>query len=540
MQTQPSNNTQLDNIKMQTQPSNNTQLDNIKTILTELIVDKLKIPQQDIETNKSFHTYGLDSLKSAEILKGIEVKLGLQLSFSFLEQNDSLETLAQSIASKITKQPLSTLKTEEIAKISPSRLQKIFNHLGLVGEQLLHPAMNPPHRRVTLAKPKTKALSLKTKAAAPQVVASCSAFPDAYYSQEQLVKAFHDSLVREEINVDLEEITRFFTNVTIKGRHLALPPENNLENKETLEAGLEVAVDLAEKAILQLLAKTGLDPEDISQVVEVSLIPATPSIFARLISRIPFPPHTKRMSLYGVGCMNGVHGLGKINDYLKGHPSEAVILVSVELASVLWQGSFQKDLQLYLKQFALDPEKYEQLIKMTLVTAALFGDGAMALLVVGPEHPYATAFRQPRIIDCQSNIVPDTVDLIGVDILIRNGCFRAVVKPEVPALLPEAIKQTIEPLLERNKLTKKDISHWILHPGGPKIVQAIEEQFGLHEDALKLSWETLAQVGNLSSAHALYMLNQLLISDKPPRPGEYGLLIAMGPGLSQEAVLLQF
>ncbi len=239
--------------------------------------------------------------------------------------------------------------------------------------------------------------------------------------------------------------------------------------------------------------------------------------------------------------MNGVHGLARIKDYLKGHPDEAVILVSVELASVLWQGSFQKDLHAYFAQLASDPYKYEQLIRMTFVTAALFGDGAMALLVVGANHPLANSLgtMQPQMIDSRSNLA-NTVDLIGVDILIKNSSFRAIVKPEVPNLFPDAIAETIEPLLKKNNLTYDDISHWILHPGGPKIVQAIENQFGLDEDALSLSWATLKEVGNLSSAHVLYMLNQLLSSDNPPKAGEYGLLVAMGPGLSQEAVLLRF
>ncbi len=520
---------------MQTKPQDNQQLDQIKNILSNLIASQLNVPAQELEPHKSFDSYGLDSLKAAQILNGINLNFGFSLSFNFLEKYDNLESLAQSIVSKIEKKHLQQTESQINSKTSSKNLTGTLNPLTVINEQLIKPIYSSFYVGKSLSQ-------VLQKITVPEITATCSAFPETYYQQEDLTTAFYQSLLNEGLNIDWEEVNRFFTNVTITGRHLALSPNNDLGGKETMEAGLEVAEHLAVKAINKLLAQTGLNPEDISLVVESTLLPAVPSIFARVINHIPFPTHTKRMSLYGVGCMNGVHGLARIRDYLKGHPDEAVILISVELASILWQGSFQKDLHSYFAQFSSDPAKYEQLIKMTFVTAALFGDGAMALLVVGPNHPLAhsSGTIQPQMIDSRSNLVPNTVDLIGVDILIKNNSFRAIVKPEVPDLLPDAIAETIKPLLAKNNLSFDDISHWILHPGGPKIVQAIENQFGLDEDALSLSWETLKEVGNLSSAHVLYMLNQLLTSENPPSAGEYGLLVAMGPGLSQEAILLRF
>ena len=344
------------------------------------------------------------------------------------------------------------------------------------------------------------------------------------------------------MNLDLEEVDRFFTNVNLEGRHFAMSPANNSDREEALEKGIEAAEDLVATAIGNLLKSQGLKPQDISMVVESSLLPATPSIFARVMNKFDFHGDIKRLSLYGVGCMNGVHCLSTIKDYLDGHPNEAVILVSVELASVLWQGSIQKDLNHFLAHYSEDPQQYDSSIKMTLVTAALFGDGAVALLAVGHKHPLYKSKRtyQPQIVDSRSNIVPDTSSLIGVDIMLNNSSFRAIVKPEVPDLLPDAIAETIKPLLERNNLALEDISHWILHPGGPKIMRAIEEKFKLPQQALSLSWLTLAEKGNLSSAHVLYILERLCMSASPPLQDEFGLMIAMGPGLSQEAILLKF
>ncbi len=520
---------------MQAKTQENLQLDQIKNVLTDLIASQLNVPTQQLESNKSFDSYGLDSFRAAQIINGIEINFGLKISFNFLEKNDSLETLAKSIVSQVEKKRFQEAILSTNKKNLNKGLTGTLNPLNLINEQLLKPI----YSNYSLGKSISRVLN---KVTVPQIVGTSSAFPTTYYKQEGLTKAFYQSLLNEGLDIDWEEVNRFFTNVTINGRHFALSPYNDLGEKETLEAGLESAEILAEKAISKLLRQTGLTPEDISMVVESTLLPATPSIFPRLINHIPFPTNTKRMSLYGVGCMNGVHGLAKIKDYLKGHPDEAVILISVEIASVLWQGSFQKDLHQYFSKLSSNPDQYEQLIKMTFVTAALFGDGAMALLVVGPNHPLATSSGaiQPQIIDSRSNVVPNTVDLIGVDIMVKNNSIRAIVKPEVPDLLPNAIAETIEPLLAKNNLSLDDISHWILHPGGPKIVEAIENDFGLKDDALSLSWETLKEVGNLSSAHVLYMLNQLINAEKPPSAGEYGLLVAMGPGLSQEAILLRF
>lgn len=526
---------------MYTKEQKNLELDRIKNVLSNLIANRLNVPLQELETKKSLDSYGLDSLRAAKIISDIEVNFGFKLSFSFLEKYDNIESLAAFIANKIETKPIQkhiqqTTESRITNKIASKGLTG-WNFLNTINNQIIKPVYSNPY--LDLGKSISRVLQ---KDAVPKIAAISNTFPPNYYQQEYLTKAFYQSLLREGINVNWEDIDRFFTNVTITGRHLALSPNNDLGNRETLEAALELAEDLAEKAISSLLTSTGLNPEDISLVVESSLLPATPSIFARVMSHIPFPNHIKRMSLFGVGCMNGVHGIAKIRDYLKAYPDEAVILISVELASVLWQGSFQKDLHYYFTQLVNNPSKYEQLIKMTFVTAALFGDGAVALLLVGPLHPLAksSSIIQPQIIDSRSNLVPNTSDLIGVDILVKNGSFRAIVKPEVPDLLPDAIAQTIEPLLKKNNLSLEDISHWILHPGGPKIVRAIEEQFELDEDALSLSWSTLKEVGNLSSAHVLYMLDRLLASNNPPSPGEYGLLVAMGPGLSQEAILLKF
>ena len=526
---------------MQLKSQKNHEFDLIKTKLSKIIALELDILGEELELENSLESYGLDSLRVAKIIAEVDRNFGVKLSFEAFEECENIENLAKFVCTKLdvnfpqeskllfTSHNLTSQVSQSTSSKNENRRDS-WNVLGLVNQQLIKPV----HQGI---------LKYYNPHTAPKIVGIASNFPADYYSQQELKKIFSENLTSESISIDHQEVNRFFTNVTLKGRHFALSPLDDLGSEEALDKGIEAAEALAATAINNLLKSKGLKPENISMVVESSLLPATPSIFARVMSRSSFPSSTKRMSLYGVGCMNGVHGLSKIKDYIEGHPTEAVILISVELASVLWQGSFQKDLRQYLAKYSENPEQYTSSIKMTFITAALFGDGAVALLVVGSEHPlYKESQRMlpPQIIDTRSNLVPDTSDLIGVDILLKNSSFRAIVKPEVPDLLPDAIAQTIEPLLEKNNLSLKDISHWILHPGGPKIVRAIEERFELNSQALSLSWSTLKEKGNLSSAHVLYMLEQLLASSKAPKKGELGLMIAMGPGLSQEAILLKF
>jgi len=518
---------------MQLKPQKSSQLQLVETNLTKTFAKELEVSLNELKLEQSIDSYGLDSLRVAKIIGKVESDFKVKLSFEDFEASPTIASLAKLVCSKLDNIPEPALKLGDT--LEPNSTSVGYESPNILANSLKERLLKPIQTR--FLKP-----DLDIVQAAPKVVGATSNFPQEYFEQENLIRIFLDNLTSEDIDIDPAEVKRFFTNVDLKGRHFALSPSFNLKEDEALEKGIKAAVELSVSAIDSLLESQSLEHKDISMVVESSLLPATPSIFARVMSVSPFSSHTKRMSLYGVGCMNGVHSLSKIQDYLVGHPAEAVVLISVELASVLWQGSFQKDLKQYLAEHLQDPQKYDSAIKMTLVTAALFGDGAVALLIVGSEHYLydSDTGQQPQIIDSRSNLVPGTSDLIGVDILLNNSSLRAIVRPEVPYLLPDAIAKTIEPLLEKNNLSLEDISHWILHPGGPKIVREIEARFHLNSEALSLSRSTLSEKGNLSSAHVLYMLEELLESPTPPAKGEYGLMIAMGPGLSQEAILLKF
>jgi alkylresorcinol/alkylpyrone synthase len=370
------------------------------------------------------------------------------------------------------------------------------------------------------------------------IITTSTAFPEHYYPQNVLATTLKKYFMMHDLEFDLDVIDCFFTNVGIEGRYFMLPLDYFFE-PPSVETGMqntvEATVNLIETAVCQLLHKVELAPEEISQLTITTLVNAVPSIDARLMNRIPFSPHLKRLPIGGVGCLGGAFGVARVADYLRGHPKEAAIMAAAEPSSALWLGSLQRDLANMVSRLPDDPSQYSEII-MTIITAALFGDGAGAVLMVGDEHPLAKP-GLPQVIDSVSMLLPNTINLMGME-RVETGT-RNILRPEVAEYAKKGLKQAIEPLFEKHNISSGKIERWIVHPGGPKIIEAVTEEFGLAEHALQGSRDTLAKIGNISSPTVLCILDQMLAADQPS-PGAYGLMIAMGPGFSQEVLLLQW
>ena len=221
------------------------------------------------------------------------------------------------------------------------------------------------------------------------IIDSAVGFPENYYPQEVLANALRKYCMIEALDFDLENIDRFFNNVLIKGRYFMLPLDTFFDPpsiSKNMNDTIEATVSLVTETIQTLLGKVELNPEDISQLACTSLIPAVPGMDARLMNRIPFDKSLKRLPLAGVGCMGGAFGLSRVAEYLDGHPKDTSILAAAEPSSSLWQGSLQRDLSYMIRSLPDNPSVYSDII-MTIVTAALFGDGSAAVLMAGEEHP---------------------------------------------------------------------------------------------------------------------------------------------------------
>lgn len=321
-------------------------------------------------------------------------------------------------------------------------------------------------------------------------------------------------------HTNLGRLERIHKNTMVKGRHLALPLEAYEKITgfgESNRAWLEAALALGEETLCSLLDRAGLSADRISQIIFTTVTGmAVPSIEARLMNRIPFRRDLKRVPIFGLGCLAGAAGVSRAADYLGGHPDEAVILLSIELCSL----TLQKD----------------DLSIENIVASGLFGDGAAAVLLVGSAHPSA-GHGQPRVIDSRSVFFPNSEHIMGWD--IRDSGLKVLLSADVASVAEKELRPAVDSFLAGHGLSIGDISHWITHPGGPKVMQAIQTSLELEEGALQLSRESLESVGNISSTSVLLVLQET-IARHAPSAGTYGMMIAMGPAFCAELVLLQW
>ena len=341
------------------------------------------------------------------------------------------------------------------------------------------------------------------------------AFPDNYYDQEQLASAL-TQLWGSRIH-NPARLKQLHRNVLVGGRHLALPMEQYAELKsftDTNDAYIGCAVDLGARAVTDGLRRAGLVPHDIDHLLFTSVTGvATPSIDARLVNRLELRSDVKRTPIFGLGCVAGAAGVARAADYLRGAPGEVAVLLSVELCSLTLQAG--------------------DLSVANLIASGLFGDGAAAAVLVGAERQA----DGPRVVATRSVFYPDSEQVMGWD--VTSGGFRVVLSAEVPDVVRRHIRGDVDRFLADHKLSIEEMESWVCHPGGPKVLEAFEEALELPREALQLTWDSLAQVGNLSSASVLMVLRDTMEQRRPPG-GSYGLMMAMGPGFCSELVLLRW
>lgn len=312
-------------------------------------------------------------------------------------------------------------------------------------------------------------------------------------------------------------VERLHEHSGVDTRYLTLPFEQyaHLERwGEANNAWIEAAQELGEQAICRALRKANLAPRDLSAIFCVSVTGiASPSLDARLVNRMHLNPSIKRIPIFGLGCVAGAAGIARAADYVRAFPDQAAVLLSVELCSLTLQ--------------------LDDLSMANLISCGLFGDGAAAVIVTGSERPA----EGPEILATRSVFYPDTEGVMGWDISEKG--FRIVLSPEVPAMVTRHLAKDVDVFLEEEGYTRRDIGRWILHTGGPRVLEATEEAFQLPRSEFDVSWECLRKTGNLSSASVLFVLEEVM-THRRPAPGTLSLLAAMGPGFCSELVLLRW
>jgi alkylresorcinol/alkylpyrone synthase len=342
-----------------------------------------------------------------------------------------------------------------------------------------------------------------------------SAFPKHYYDQEILVAALKNDWRHRLANPDI--LDRLEDSMKVDGRYTARPIdfyENMNKWGQANDTWIEVGLEIGEQALCRALAGAGMEPHELSAIFVTSVTGiAAPSLDARLVNRMGLSRNVKRIPIFGLGCVAGAAGIARAADYVRGFPDQAAALLSVELCSL----TLQRD----------------DLSMAHLISALLFGDGAAATVVTGD----AIKSDGPEILATKSVFYPNTERTMGWDISEKG--FRIVLSADVPDTVLRHLGSDVDEFLAEQNLHRSDVKSWVMHTGGPKVLEATAEALGLTKQDLDASWECLRKVGNLSSTSVLLVLEDVY-KNRRPTPGTLSVLAAMGPGFCSELVLLRW
>jgi alkylresorcinol/alkylpyrone synthase len=347
-----------------------------------------------------------------------------------------------------------------------------------------------------------------------KIAGVASAFPPHRYQQKQITDALVDYWSDRLDNPD--RLRRIHSHAGVDVRHLAFALQEYDQFKswgESNRTWLRVSEELGSRAIDAALQRCSLARSDIDALYTVSVTGiASPSLDARLANTMGLRSDLKRTPIFGLGCVGGATGLVRAADYLRAFPGQVAVLLSVEVCSLTIQ--------------------LDDWSTVNMIASGLFGDGAVAAVVSN-----RGAAQGPEIIHTKSVFYPATEEMMGWDISEKG--FRVVLSPRLPELIKSRLAADVDSFLHERGVSRARIGSWVIHPGGPKILEAVESALGLREKQLEASWECLSHCGNLSSASVLKVLEEV-IADRRPRPGTLGVIAAMGPGFCAELLLVRW
>ena len=348
----------------------------------------------------------------------------------------------------------------------------------------------------------------------PRIQSIATAVPPYRLDQDDVVRRAAELF--DGSFADLERLLPVYGNAAIESRYSCVPIEWYMADHGFAERNrlyIENATALLERAANDCLAAAHLGPQDVDAIVAVSTTGiATPSLDALLMERLPFRRDTQRLPVFGLGCAGGVLGLSRAAALSRASPDFRVLFLVVELCALTFR---RRDRS-----------------KSNIVATALFGDGAAAALLSchGGDGPGVT--------DWGEHTWPNSLDIMGWD--VTDDGLGVLFSRDIPALVRTELRAAAEHYLEAQNLTLDDIDSFVCHPGGAKVIDALEEAYGVPQGGLAHTREVLRDYGNMSAATVLFVLERTLAANGLERNGaRRHLLSTLGPGFTAGFLTLE-
>jgi alkylresorcinol/alkylpyrone synthase len=352
-------------------------------------------------------------------------------------------------------------------------------------------------------------------------VLSVERFVPPYRYDQEIVTRWVEEWLAESDDPNALRLLPVYAAAGVASRASVVPIEEVFfprdfegQNDRYGEIAREIAVDLGRRA----LASADLAPKDVDLVVSVSCTGfMIPALDAYVADALGLGPRLVRLPITESGCAGGVVGLARAADHLAAHPDRAALVLAVELSSLTFQ-------------------RWDR-SATNIVSSAIFGDGGAAAVLVGADHPLTSSGGLVRLLDADSFFFPGTTHLMGFR--LRNQGLQIILDRELAPFVEREVRAGVDTFLGHRNLSRAEISRWILHPGGRKIIEVMTDRLGLRPCDLAPTEAVLAAHGNMSSVTVMFVLDEILRCAKP-RAGEKGLLGAFGPGFGAEFALLEF
>ena len=314
-----------------------------------------------------------------------------------------------------------------------------------------------------------------------------------------------------------ERIRKIFLNCDIDYRHFYLEEDlNRDESSDQLnQRYLRGAMKTGCRAIVNCLATAERTVRDVDFLAVCSCTGyICPDLGSRLIAHMGFRDDVQRASIVGLGCAGAVPTLQRAADFVHAHPERTALMLAVEICSACY---------------------YVDNTIETVVGNAICADGAAAFLLSAGAQP--AAVRYPEIVDFETFLAPEQIEDVGL--LHQDGKLRIVLGASIHKVAGPMIEKALQRLLQRHGLSMLGIRFWVIHPGGRKVMDDVQRHLGLTDDQIRFSRAVLRNYGNMSSPTVMFVLDEVVrIGD--PRPGDWGIMVALGPGMAAEVALLRW